>query len=54
MELKLDKIARLVLQQIDIKAYSLPYKFDGKGIIKIGVNFSSGTRNISDWLIEKE
>lgn len=51
VEIKLDKDSQTVLCQIGEKEYSLPYKFDGRKIFNIGVNFSSKTRNITDWTI---
>lgn len=51
MEFKLDKDSQIALNQIEEKEYSLPYKFDGRKIFKIGVNFSSKTRNITAWEI---
>lgn len=51
-EFKLDKSAEEALKQINEKEYTLPWKFDGRHIIKIGVNFSSEKRNIDSWLIE--
>ena len=51
-ELKLDGDAGAALRQIEEKGYALPYAHDGRHIIKIGVNFSSHTRNILDWQIQ--
>ena len=51
IELKLDKSAEEALEQIERKAYALQWKNDGRKIFKIGVNFSSETRNIADWKI---
>ncbi|MCD8206347.1 MAG: ATP-binding protein, partial [Bacteroidales bacterium] len=50
-EFKLDHSAEEALQQIEEKNYAAPYVRDGRKIIKIGVNFSSATRNITDWKI---
>ena len=52
MELKFDGTAEEALKQIEEKGYTLPYESDGRKIYKIGVNFSSQTRTVSDWLIE--
>jgi hypothetical protein len=30
----------------------LPFAADGRRLIKIGVNFSSQTRNIERWIVE--
>ncbi|MDE5674583.1 MAG: PD-(D/E)XK nuclease domain-containing protein, partial [Muribaculaceae bacterium] len=44
--------AREALDQINSKEYALPFKTDGKTIIKIGINFSTKARTISDWIVE--
>ncbi|MCD8206346.1 MAG: ATP-binding protein [Bacteroidales bacterium] len=51
MEFKLDGKAEEALKQIDDKNYTLQYSVGSRKIIKIGVNFSSSTRNITDWKI---
>lgn len=48
-ELKLNESADVALKQIEDKKYALPYQYDGRKIFKIGVNFSSETRNIAEW-----
>ncbi len=54
IEFKLDGSAEEALQQIEEKDYAAPYAFAGKTIIKVGVNFSSETRNITDWKIKRQ
>lgn len=49
-ELKVDGSAQEAICQIEEKEYALPYINSGKQIIKIGLNFSSETRNLSSWL----
>jgi len=51
MEFKLDGTAGEALQQIDGKGYALPFESDGRRLFKVGVNFSSETRNIEQWVI---
>lgn len=51
LELKLDASPEEALAQIASKDYSLQFEPDGRRIFKIGVSFSSTTRNISGWLI---
>ena len=53
MELKLDHSATEALAQIDSKDYALPYKNDGRKILKVGVSFSSKERNVVDWEIKQ-
>lgn len=49
LELKLDGSAAAALTQIQKKEYFRPYTQKGKEIVIVGANFSSETRNISDW-----
>jgi hypothetical protein len=49
-ELKIDSSAYVALKQINDKDYAVPYLTDGRHIIKLGINFSTTTRNISEWL----
>lgn len=53
MELKLDGTAEEALAQIDRKEYALPFEYDGRKIVKIGINFSKSTRNIDSWIISR-
>lgn len=52
MELKLDGSADAALKQIDDKGYLIPYTADGKRLVKVGVNYSSEERTITEWRIE--
>ncbi len=52
MEFKLNGTAEEALQQIKEKHYALPFKADSRKLLRIGVNFSSKTRNIEKWLAE--
>ena len=51
-EFKLNGSAEEALQQINDKQYIQPFIADGRMIVKIGVNFSSETRNIEKWVVE--
>jgi hypothetical protein len=51
MEFKLDGTAEEALQQINDKGYTLPFECDERQLVKIGVNFSSTTRNIEKWIV---
>lgn len=51
-EFKINKTAREALDQIDSKDYLLPYRFDGRKLIKIGANFTDARKNIDSWLTE--
>ncbi|MBQ0021053.1 MAG: ATP-binding protein [Bacteroidales bacterium] len=46
LEFKLNGTAEEALQQIQDKHYTLPFEMDGQHIVRIGMNFSSETRNI--------
>lgn len=52
IELKLDRTAREALDQINSKDYALPFVCSGKKIVKIGVNFSTSSRTISEWIVQ--
>ena len=52
MELKFDSSADAALRQIDEKDYLIPYTADGKRLVKVGVNYSSEERTITEWRIE--
>jgi hypothetical protein len=52
MEFKLDGTAEEALAQINDKNYALPFAADNRKLVKVGVNFSSKTRNIERWIVE--
>ena len=52
IELKFDGSADAALRQIDEKGYLIPYTADGKRLVKVGVNYSSEERTITEWRIE--
>lgn len=52
MELKLDKSPEEALAQIEKKEYALQFSLETRQLFKIGVSYSSETRNISGWKIE--
>jgi hypothetical protein len=49
VELKIDSSADTALQQIEKKGYATPYLSDPRQLIKLGVNFSTATRTLTDW-----
>ena len=51
-EFKLNGTAEGALKQIDEKGYLIPYKVDHREVVKIGVEFSAESRNLSRWLVE--
>lgn len=52
MEFKLSGTADEALAQINEKGYALPFERDPRKLYKIGINFSSETRNLDRWVIE--
>mgnify|MGYP005746008069 FL=1 len=54
MELKFDGSADAALKQIDEKGYLVPYTAEGRRLVKVGVNYSSEERTITDWKIEEK
>lgn len=53
MELKYDGSAEEAVKQIEDKEYALAWKFDGRKLYKIGINFSFTSRNIDSWIIKE-
>ena len=51
MEFKLDGTAEDALRQISDRQYALPFSSEGTKVFRIGLNFSSETRNIEKWVI---
>ena len=52
LELKMDASADEALRQIEDKGYAKPFAADPRKLFKIGVGFSSRTRQIKEWKIE--
>ena len=52
--MKVDKTAEIALQQIDDKGYLIPYTTEGKRLVKVGLNFSTETRTLQDWIVKIE
>ena len=51
-EVKLNGTAEEALQQIHDKGYAVPFQTDNRQIVKVGVEFSTETRNVKRWLVE--
>ena len=51
-EFKMDASADEALRQIEQMGYAKPYAADPRRLFRIGMNFSSGTRTISEWKIQ--
>lgn len=52
-EFKMDSDAQTALNQINEKDYAGRFKMDGRKLIKVGVNFSSSEKNITEWKVEE-
>ena len=52
-EFKRDIPASQALEQIKSQGYATPYAADKRKLFKIGVNFSSAERNITEWVVEE-
>ena len=51
-EFKRDVSAKQALAQIEEQGYAKPYVADKRKVFKIGVNFSSKERNITEWIAQ--
>ena len=52
IELKFDRSAEEALRQISDKNYALPFEAGNRKVVRIGMNVSSTTRNIEEYLVE--
>jgi len=50
MEFKINSTAEEAMRQIDEKGYVLPFRASGKRIFKIGANFDTKSRRLTNWL----
>ncbi len=51
-ELKVNETAQKALEQIDYRGYAIPYKADGRHVVKVGVKFNADTRVPEEWMIK--
>ena len=51
LEIKVDKSAEAALAQIEEKGYAAPYATDSRKLFKLGINFSTKTKQIDDWRV---
>ena len=51
-ELKLNRSAAAAMQQINLNDYPARFSQCGLSIVKVGINFDTTTRTVSDWVIE--
>ena len=53
LELKINGTAKEALDQINSRAYAIPYQTDGRRVVKAGIRFSTETLAIEDWVTEE-
>ncbi|MCF0159004.1 MAG: PD-(D/E)XK nuclease domain-containing protein, partial [Veillonella sp.] len=53
MEYKVNASAQEAMDQIDSKQYALPWAADGRQVIKIGANFSTTERRLTEYIIRE-
>ncbi len=51
-EFKMDGSAQDAIEQINSKDYAIAYKEDGRKIVKVGVNYSSSEKQLTEWIIQ--
>ena len=51
IEIKLNKSAEAAMTQIELKQYDKRFSLLNLPVVKVGVNFSTDARNITDWTI---
>ena len=44
--------AKEAMEQINSQNYPIAYKNDGRKIVKVGVNYSSEQKQLTEWVIE--
>jgi len=52
-EMKVNGTAQEALEQIDSKSYALPYRQEGKKVVKVGVRFDAETRTPQEWVVAR-
>ena len=52
-EFKIDGTPEIAMQQIFDNGYALPVEADPRTVYLIGANFSTESRNLTDWVIRK-
>jgi hypothetical protein len=53
VEIKIDSTPEAALKQIDDKGYAVPYMTGPRAVVKVGVNFSTTDKTLSDWEMAK-
>ncbi|MBQ3833127.1 MAG: PD-(D/E)XK nuclease domain-containing protein, partial [Bacteroidales bacterium] len=53
-EFKTNGTAQDAIEQINSKGYDLPYRTEGRKVVKIGVQFDFRSMTVSDYIVEKD
>lgn len=53
IELKINKSAETAINQIKLKDYPARFALQKLPVVKVGINFSTADRTITDWIIEE-
>jgi hypothetical protein len=51
IEIKIDSTPEIALSQIEEKGYAVPYLTGSRKVMKVGVNFSTKEKTLSDWKV---
>jgi hypothetical protein len=51
IEIKIDSTPEAALAQIEEKGYAVPYLKGPRKVIKVGVNFSTKEKTLSEWKV---
>jgi hypothetical protein len=51
VEIKIDSTPETALKQIEEKGYAVPYMTGPRAVVKVGVNFSTADKTLSDWKV---
>jgi hypothetical protein len=51
IEIKIDSTPEIALSQIEEKGYAVPYLTEPRKVMKVGVNFSTKEKTLSDWKV---
>ncbi|MBQ7249333.1 MAG: PD-(D/E)XK nuclease domain-containing protein, partial [Deltaproteobacteria bacterium] len=51
LELKVDRSAEAALEQIEARGYAAPYAADSRRLFKLGLNFSTKSKQMDEWRV---
>ncbi len=53
VEFKCNQSAQAAIRQIRDQAYAEPYRLEGRKVLLLGIDFSTETRNVAEWVVEE-